>query len=42
MFVKIGIPVASKMTPATGHKNPDMYMVTGYEENGKTWVYISQ
>ena len=31
VIVKTGIPVASKMTPATGHKNPDTYMVTGYE-----------
>ena len=30
-IVKTGIPVASKMMPATRHKNPDMYMVTGYE-----------
>ena len=26
-----GISVASKMMPATGCKNPDTYMVTGYE-----------
>ena len=30
-IVKTGIPVVSKMTPATGHKNPDTYIVTGYE-----------
>ena len=31
VIVKTGIPVTSKMIPATGHKNPDTYMVTGYE-----------
>ena len=30
-ILKTGIPVTLKMTPAMGHKNPDMYMVTGYE-----------
>ena len=28
---KTGIPVTSKMTLATSRKNPDTYMVTGYE-----------
>ena len=27
----IGIPVTSKMTPVTGKKHPDIYMVSGYE-----------
>ena len=31
MIVQTGIPVASKMMPATWCKNPNMYMVTGYE-----------
>ena len=31
VILKIGIAVASKMTLATGHKNPNTYMVTGYE-----------
>ena len=31
MIVKTGIPVGSKMMPATGHKNPDTYILTGYE-----------
>ena len=31
VILKTGIPVASKMTMATGCKNPDTYMVTGYE-----------
>ena len=30
LFLK-GIPVTSKMTPATGKKNPDTYMVSGYK-----------
>ena len=29
-IVKTGIPVGSKMTPAMGCKNPDMYILTGY------------
>ena len=30
LFLK-GIPVTSKMMPATGKKNPDTYMVSGYK-----------
>ena len=30
LFLK-GIPMTSKMTPATGKKNPDTYMASGYE-----------